>query len=376
MTAPAVRGRVPAEAARHCEITDRERLHTYLQTALRLEHATIPPYLTALYSIRPGTNGDAYHVLRVAVVEEMLHLTLVANLLNAVCGDPDLTVDGFVPVYPTYLPDGEDDFTVDIRAFSLDCIESFKQIERPGTAPEHEQRHVARTQRSDPQSAGEQLGAVPCNEEMQFWSIGEFYAEIAHGLQRLHEDVGDELFSGPPERQVGPEYFYSGGGSVLRVTDLESALAAIRLITEQGEGLGGGIFDSQGELSHYYRFEQLTSGRYYLEGDEPHAPTGPALAVDWTAAYPIQRNPRLAAYPGGSELHAAALDFNRAYADFLALLTRAFTGHPALLLEAVPEMFRLRDRMTALMHNPVPGLDGVMGAPTFEIPAVVRAERS
>ncbi len=33
----------------------------YLHAAMQLEHATIPPYLTALYSIHPGTNSDAVH---------------------------------------------------------------------------------------------------------------------------------------------------------------------------------------------------------------------------------------------------------------------------------------------------------------------------
>ena len=93
-------------------ITTREQLHSYLYAALQLEHATIPPYLTALYSIRPGSNADAYHVLRVTAVEEMLHLTLAANILNAVGGTPDLTQPGFVPEYPAYLPDGETDFAV------------------------------------------------------------------------------------------------------------------------------------------------------------------------------------------------------------------------------------------------------------------------
>src|SRR5215471_2275551 len=87
-----------------------EDLHSYLYTAMQLEHATIPPYLTALYTIQPGSNTDAFHIIRVVAVEEMLHLTLVANILNAVGGSPDLTKPDFVPHYPAYLPDGENDF--------------------------------------------------------------------------------------------------------------------------------------------------------------------------------------------------------------------------------------------------------------------------
>ncbi len=106
-------------------------LHDYLDHAMRIEHATIPPYLLALYSIQPGTNLDATQVLRVIVVEEMLHLTLAANLLNAVGGKPNLTVPGFVPKYPAYLPDGEDDFQVHLQAFSEETVDTFLKIEAP-----------------------------------------------------------------------------------------------------------------------------------------------------------------------------------------------------------------------------------------------------
>ncbi|MGO7624626.1 ferritin-like domain-containing protein, partial [Rhizobium ruizarguesonis] len=44
-------------------------------------------------------------------------------------------------------------------------------------------------------------------------------------------------------RQITSEYYYSGGGELFPVTDLKSALEAIELIMEQGEGDGGGIYD-------------------------------------------------------------------------------------------------------------------------------------
>jgi bacterioferritin (cytochrome b1) len=106
-------------------INSRADLISYLDAALALEHATIPPYLTAYYSIHSTTNSDAAHIIRVVAVEEMLHLTLVANVLNAVGGSPDLTRPGFVPAYPAYLPDGECDFTVDLRPFSKEAVETF-----------------------------------------------------------------------------------------------------------------------------------------------------------------------------------------------------------------------------------------------------------
>jgi Ferritin-like len=346
-------------------ITTVERLHEYLYTALQLEHGTIPPYLTALYSIRPGTNSDAYHIIRVVAVEEMLHMTLAANMLNAVGGSPDLTAPGFVPDYPAFLPDGETDFQVSRRRFSRECVRDFLQIERPRQTPDEQSRLVHR----DAHKA-HLLAVAPDEPSMQYYSIGEFYAEISRGFQYLHKEMGDALFSGDPACQVTKEYFYSGGGTLITVTDLASAEAAIRLISEQGEGYGGGIYDQHGELAHYYRFEQLLLGRYYLAGDKPGQPTGPPLSVDWDSSYPIKQDAHLADYPVGSELSDAAIAFNRAYADFLGLLTEAFTGRPDLMIEAVTVMFRLRDLMTQLVHHPIPGLDGVHAAPTFEMAAV------
>jgi hypothetical protein len=343
-------------------ITTREQLHQYLYAALQLEHATIPPYLTALYSIRPGSNADAYHVLRVTAVEEMLHLTLAANVLNAVGGTPDLTQPGFVPEYPAYLPDGETDFAVSRRRFSREAMQTFLSIERPRKAPDESARLLDRAS-----AKRSRLGVSPNQPSMQFYSIGEFYHEIWRGVHHLHQQLGDELFSGDPARQVTPEYFYSGGGELIAVTGLASAKKAIELIAEQGEGFGGGVYDAEHELAHYYRFEQLTLGRYYQNGDLPGQPTGPELHVDWDSAFPIKTDARLTDYPADSDVYQAAVEFNRSYADFLELLTRAYNGRPGLLIDAVVEMFRVRDQMTRLMHNPIPGQSHLNAAPTFEL---------
>jgi len=346
-------------------ITTREDLLDYLDAALRLEHATIPPYLTALYSLHPGGNSPAWHILRVVVVEEMLHLSLVANVMNAVGGTPDLTGTDFVPRYPACLPDGETDFEVGLRPFSREAVDTFLKIERPRQAPTEEARLVRRARPERPL-----LAASPTDPGMRFYSIGEFYEEISRGLLYLDGWYAAEsggLFTGDPARQVTAEYFYSGGGTPVKVTSLDTALEALSLIAAQGEGRGGGIYDDGGELAHYYRFQQLKLGRYYQKGDKPGQPAGPEFKVDWTAAYPVMKNASLGDYPPDSELLAAALRFNETYAGFLAFLTGAFTGQPELLLDAVPWMFRLRDDMERLIKNPVPGRPGVHAAPTFEV---------
>ncbi|MEU3741426.1 MULTISPECIES: ferritin-like protein [unclassified Streptomyces] len=345
-------------------IDNRDELIAYLQAAMALEHATIPPYLTAYYSIKSTTNSDAAHIIRVVAVEEMLHLTLVANVLNAVGGQPDLTRPGFVPSYPAYLPDGEEDFTVDLRPLSPEAVETFCMIERPRRAPDADRLLAL------PDSGGPQLVSSPTAEKMRFYSIGEFYAEIIEGLEKVAAAEPGKLFCGDPARQVNSEYFYSGGGDVIVVTDLESACRALNFIADQGEGLDSGIYDTAGELAHYYRFRQLQLGRYYEVGDKPDAPSGAPLSVDWDEVFPVKVSARLGDYPKGSELAAAAQGFNAEYGGFLALLTQAFNGRPELLEEGVRAMFRLRDGFNRLICNPLPGSGGRHAGPTFEIPAV------
>lgn len=349
-------------------ITTVEELRKYLQVALQLEHATIPPYFTALYSILPGTNADALRVLRVVIVEEMLHLTLAANILNAVGGTPDLTQPGFVPDYPAHLPNGETDFVVGLLRFSREAVETFLQIERPARSP---REGLGLVQRQRSLRAVLPAFRADDDSELHFYSIGEFYQEISRGLAFLQEDLvsrGQTLFVGDPARQVTPEYYYSGGGNIIPVRDLASAQAAIRLICEQGEGIGGGIFDYEGEIAHYYRFQQLVLGRYYQPGDKPGEPSGEPLGVDWEASHPVKPNAALSDYPEGSELRAAATEFSQAYQAFLGLLTRALSGEPQLLLGAVGDMFRLKELALQLIRNPIPGTDGVNAAPVYVAP--------
>ena len=348
-------------------ITSVDELCKHLHAALQLEHATIPLYLTALYSIQPGTNSVGYHIIRTVVVEEMLHLTLAANILNAVGGTPGLAHADFVPEFPTVLPDGETDFEVSRQRFSKEAVEMFLRIERPARPSGDSARHIRRKRTRQ--------GLLPAahvadDHELHFYSIGEFYQDIGQALVSLQKEKrkqGEELFIGDPARQVTPEYYYSGGGHVIPVTDLESAQGAIRLISEQGEGIGGGIFDYEGELSHYYRFQQLILGRYYQPGDQPDHPSGGPVDVDWDAVYPVKTNARLTDYPEGSEVRAAAAAFNGCYKDFLALLAAALSGQPFLLIDAVGDMFRIKETACQLMRNPIDDAGGVNAAPTFEM---------
>ena len=223
----------------------------------------------------------------------MLHLTLAANVMNAVGGTPDLTGVHFVPRYPAPLPDGENDFIVDLQPFSAEAVETFLKIERPAQAPTESARLVA----LDPQAPPTLLDS-PTDPGMRFYSIGEFYEEIIRGLRSLSEQYGEGLFTGDRARQVTAEYFYSGGGTPVPVTDLNSAIKALSFIAEQGEGRGGGIYDHGGELAHYYRFQQLKLGRYYQKGDNG-PPERPRVRDRLDGGLPGDEKPPARPLPGG-----------------------------------------------------------------------------
>lgn len=358
------------------EINTVADLHAYLYAAIQLEHATIPPYITAMYTMKPDTNLEAYNVIRVIVVEEMLHLTLAANILNAIGGVPDLTKKGFIPEFPTYLPNGEEDFEVNIESFSPKTIDNFLLIERP--AKKYQDGHVPK--RFSPVTDKAKKRILPTHidskgEEKHFYSIGEFYEYIAEGLTHLASKLGEKtLFKGDPDRQITPEYYYSGGGEIITVTDLSSALEAIRLISEQGEGFEGAIYDYEGELAHYYRFEQIKLGRYYHPGDVAGQPTGKKLVTDWESVYTIKTNPKTEDYPADSALYEANIRFNIFYKNFLHQISKAFDGNPQGLIPAIGEMFVLKNMAYELIHNPIPGQTGVYGAPTFEVDNIPEKE--
>ena len=335
------------------QITTVASLRRHLQTALELEHSTIPPYLCALYSIPDGANTAASALIRSVVMEEMLHMLLAANLLNAIGGEPSVDSPKFVPSYPTYLPHSDQAFTVQLLPFSTAALDTFLRIERP--APAH----------AKPQGNN-------------YHTIGQFYQAILDGFEHLASNGGaKKLFTGKRSRQISAtKAYYGGGGEPIEVVDLDTARAAILEISEQGEGFDHTIFDDDkqfgqvDELAHYFRFYEIRAGRRFRPTDVPHEPpTGTELLVDWSGRYPMAPNPKAKEFVDRPEIHGLMVEFNRRYAALLRVLHRAFNGAPAALTEAVPMMYDLKYRAQALMAIPSGRNDGTTVGPSFEFTA-------
>ncbi len=332
-----------------------ESLREHLQEALLIEHAVVPPYFAAWLSIPEGANLEAAGILRSVLLEEMLHMTLVANLLNAVGGEPRLTAPGFVPVYPHTLPYSADRFRVSIERFSRKALHTFLKIERPA-----------------------KTGAAPKAEG--YATLGEFYAAIAAGIEWLCRRRGEkQVFTGDRARQLPPGAYY-GTGKYTVVTDKASAMAALREVVSEGEGAGG-VFDDDPSIAgrgrepaHYYRFEEILAGRYYQAGDTPRTgPRGARLAVDFSQVYAIQANTRFEDYPPGSPVRAALEDFSAAYGQLLAAIEDACNGRPARMHDAIAAMFRVENLGRALVRTPSGKADGETVGLCFTPASLTRA---
>jgi hypothetical protein len=326
-----------------------ESLREHLQWAIEVEHFTLPPYLCALYSLDPDRNPVATHVVASVLVEEMLHMTLAANLLNAVGGRPLIDTPLMLLPYPRPLPYSDGSFEVPLLAFSPEALDVFLKIERPALP-----------------------GAPP--EGDHYASIGQFYDAIRHGLRELCERLGEaSVFCGDPARQV-TNAVYTGGGSIVTIDSLDTALAALDEIVDQGEGaqleVWDGNFDvfhpERDQVAHFFRFQELKLGRCYHRGDTPRSgPTGEAIVVDWDGVHRMRANPRTSDHAPGSPIRLAQAAFNRTYCAILRQLDQAFNGSPEILGPAVGAMYDLKDQALALMRMPT-GDGRTMAGPTFE----------
>lgn len=275
-----------------------DALRRALQAALAVEHATIPPYLYALYSLDASRNPEVVRVLESVVVEEMLHLTLAANVLNAVGGAPVLDDPGFVPAYPGLLPGGAvTGVTVHLAPFSIRQLETFLAIEQP------ERPVDVRRPPRDP------------------ITFGELYARIGAVVAALP----DAAFA--PRHQVGPDLL----ADAVVVHDRASALVALATAAEQGEGTTTPPLEARGTgLAHYYRLMEINTGRRLIAtpGGGPtsdgYAYAGDPVRFDPAGVHDVPTDPPVPA-PG---TRAALLDdaFNHTYTGLLAALHTLFNG--------------------------------------------------
>nr|AYA81830.1 chromopyrrolic acid synthase [Streptomyces sp. IMB 3-202] len=391
----------PAAAPRRRETTTRGGLLSLLRDAAAIELAVMLQYLYAAYSVPTHGAGLAYvrrglwtpAQLRLAcgdggetldegvrsmlmgiAREEMIHFLLVNNIITAL-GEPfhvprvDFgTVNRELPVPLDFC----------LERLGPGSVDRFIQIERPEDL-------VGEVRRE-----GAPAPVAVRDDRHPYASLSELYADIREGLQRVPDlflvDRGrgggeHHLFLRESVNRHHPDY-------QLEVDDLQSALFAIDVIAEQGEGgvlaprpddgpgARAGSGEGVREDSHYASFLRIAD---LLHGD-PAVRSRPG-GERWNPAYPVVRNPTLG---HGNPVMETVTDpdarsvmelFNQSYFMALQLMAQHFGERPDASLRRSDLMNAAIDMMTGLMRPlaellvTLPsGRRGTTAGPSFELP--------
>jgi hypothetical protein len=334
------------------EVQD-EPLDRRLQRAIELEHATIPTYLYSLYSLN-ASNPAIQGIILSVVQEEMLHFGLACNVLNAIDGAPCIDKPDFIPTFPGHLPGGVDSgLIVHLKRFSLDHVHNtFMAIEEPETPLRFPDCPAVA---SDEELAATAISrTAPAEPNV---TIGAYYTKIMNDIIA----GGQSLFKGNPARQV------AGPFGLFKVHDVPSAVKAITTIIDQGEGTSKSPQDGDGEVAHYYRFEEIWRGRqllpvpgttcYCFDAQHP-------VPFDPKGVLPVIDNPSAARYPPNTQAHYLNDNFNYAYTSLLKVLHLTFNGQPNRLEASIGLMHSLRELAMEMMTTPF-NTEGNAG-PSFE----------
>jgi hypothetical protein len=378
---------VPAAKRINRGITTRSQLVPALQHAAMIELAVMLQYLYAAFSIPTYGAGLEYvrrgewtseqlqlicgdggetrdkgmrSSLLTVAREEMIHFLIVNNIIMAI-GEP------------FYIP------SIDFGAINNQLLVPLDfSLEPLGIGSVA--RFIAIEQPED------LIGEVKCGDLMSssspeenhhlYSSLSELYGNIREGLQRVPNlfmvDKGrgggeHHLFLRESINAVHPDY-------QLEVDDLASALFAIDVVTEQGEG---NILTSvmPEEESHFDTFLRMSE---FLMTEQMKGVR--SRRAPWSPAYPVVRNPTL--HPGNPAKELVTDPnarevlqlFNRSYFMMLQLMVQHFGQCPdsslrrsELMNMAIEVMTGVMRPLAELLVRMPSGRRGKTAGPSFEL---------
>jgi len=325
-----------------------------VQGAIDIEFSTLPPYLYASLTILPDTNAPAKTRLQSVTMQEMIHMCLACNIMNAIGG----TVAINPPSYPGPLPgDVGGSLIVHLYPFSEAAMVQGMAIEAP-------------LEPIDPRILKTAAGDATV-------TIGEYYERLKRALQGLPASAwkADNL-------QIDDAQFFQG--QIFAVNDCADACKAIDQIVSEGEGTPktpenqGSPLDFQNDLAHYYRFWEIQKNQVLekdvsAEANDSGYMWGGPLGVDWGAVYPAITDPETYDFSQESEaVQIAQAKCNGAYTAMIEGLAAAFSGGTGDLGVAVRAMFELR--MAAIQALNTPMKDGSVAGPAFLYEQIIAAK--
>lgn len=292
-----------------------------LQSTIELEYATLPIYLSAMFSLEVQ-NYVAYNTIRSVAMEEMVHMAIACNMLAALGGSPRLK-DLQIRFPVTGLPGGaEPDLQVGLAQYSRNQLRNFLRIETP--------QALLRGHRDE-----------------TYPTIAALYRSVREAILANAEAVRAAVKAGGPANQVGDDIGFTTITYQPGVDPVETLCAAIDEILEQGEGASAGDLITttayESEESHYAKFAALYYGAQYQAPDPPvelspatehlffrGRPIGWPVVVN-TLAVPADGYERLLALdPDAAAVTKDLEAFDSAFSSLLAALDGAWNGPSAV----------------------------------------------
>lgn len=266
-------------------------LRDHLQTAIIVEILVFPPYLYAMYSLADQAS-DAAKLIKSIAAEEMLHATLLANILLGIGGEPRFYDPEVIPSYPTPLLHHKPELILTLEPYSRALVErAFLAIERPGKP------------------------GAPAQVD-EFESLGQFYSGLHEATVAVA--ANEDIFANPQvERQLHdphgylvPRFDSASSGGLVVVDSMAGADAVFDIVLHQGEGLSSDRYadPDHAELTHYAKFQLLD-----------HEETGRSGVL------PVVFNPTLETLP--SDVQPVAEFTNAVYSYLYVIMDRIFAPH-------------------------------------------------
>jgi hypothetical protein len=317
-------------------------LQESLQSAIELEFATLPVYLSGMWSIKEQS-GEVYDLIKSVAIEEMLHMGLACNMLKAIGGTPRIVA----PTYPGHLPGGVlPDLNVYLGGLNQETLNMYMAIERP----EHPLPLIA----------------------AKYPTIGAFYDAIREQFESLSPPISTDGQLAAPLDVPNPD----GSGSTITepltpLGALDDVLKAIATIKDQGEGTAHSPDSPEfgGELAHYYRFGEILHGKKFIEINGSWQYSGDP--IPFPECYPVAQVP-----PGGYPGLSASEKFNTAYSQLIAELQSAWSeGGEQALDTAIGIMFQLYGLAAPIITTPLPDGSGNYGPDFIPSPAEMTGEK-
>lgn len=135
------------------------------------------------------------------------------------------------------------------------------------------------------------------------------------------------------------------------MVDVATAMMAIDTIVEQGEGTPQSPVDLQGDIAHYYRFQELAKGMKLVPTPKPHFDPNQPVSIDDAAdvVAMIDDPQTVALDPADTDAIKISDECDQIFTNVVNQLHEGYNGTPEAVTGAWISMLDLGQKILALL---------------------------